>query len=74
LTVHSPRTDAGGLVVITPGNILLNKVEADDNLNGDGLDLNNLTGTGTIRILNTLGSNSASGNTSGYGVRAYSKT
>lgn len=64
---------SGGLVVITPGNIVLNKVEADDNLDGDGLNLNNLSGSGTIRILNTLGSNSASGNTAGYGILAYSK-
>ena len=67
------QNDAGGLVIITPGNILLNKVSADDNLNGDGLNLNNLSGTGTIRILNTLGNNSASGNTAGYGILANSK-
>ena len=64
---------SGGLVVITPGNIVLNKVAADGNLDGDGLNLNNLSGSGTIRILNTLGSNSASGNTTGYGILAYSK-
>ena len=67
------QNDAGGLVIITPGSILLNKVSADNNLDGDGLNLNNLGGTGTIRILNTLGSNSASGNTAGYGIQAYSK-
>lgn len=67
------QNDAGGLVVITPGNILLNKVAADNNLNGDGLDLDNFSGTGTIRILSTLGTNSASGNTAGYGLSAFSK-
>jgi len=67
------RNDASGLVTITPGNILLNKVSADDNLNGDGLNLNNLSGTGTVRILNTLGINSASGNTAGHGILANSR-
>ena len=67
------QNDADGLVIITPGNILINKVAADDNLNGNGLGLNNLSGTGTIRILSTLGTSSASGNTAGYGLSATSK-
>lgn len=67
------QNDAGGLVIITPSNILLNKVAADNNLGGDGLNLNNLSGTGTIRILSTLGTSSASGNTAGFGLSAASK-
>lgn len=53
---------ASGLIILTPKNILLDNVAADNNLNGNGITITGTSGNGSFTFTNKLGDNSAFNN------------